>query len=599
MPLPRSRAIQWRLFVGAWLLAAVLAVWAAGELGRKRAAAAVERQAETSAALHVAILRSELERHSATPMVLAEDAQVRAALQAGSGSGYQALSLKLEGLAARTRAAVIYLLDARGVAVAASNWREPTSFVGTDYRFRPYFQTARAQGSGAFFALGTVSGRPGLYLARRIDSPGGPLGVVVTKVEFAALEAEWARADEPVFVTDGDGVVLITTVPSWRFHTTRPLSAERRRALAAAQTSGAPVLTDVPFEAEKGVFTTATVEGAAQLFAHGAEPLGSLDWTVHLLSPASEALSQAANQARALALLAAALLAVGSGLWLRRRHRAVDRSAEEEAARLRLEAEVENRTAELREANRRLRREMEERRQLQQSREALQNELVQSSKLGVLGQIAAGVAHEINQPLAAIRTQADSAGVYLERGEPGEVRRLLDQIAGLTDRVGRITDELRAFSRKSRGRPEPVEVDAALEGALLLIGGRLRERGVTLAREGRTGLKVRAERNRLEQVMLNLIQNALEALGDTPEPTIRLHVAEQGRQVLIRVTDNGPGLTPEMAERLFTPFATTKPDGLGLGLVISRDIVAGFGGELVHEPTAMGAAFVVSLPKSR
>jgi two-component system C4-dicarboxylate transport sensor histidine kinase DctB len=219
--------------------------------------------------------------------------------------------------------------------------------------------------------------------------------------------------------------------------------------------------------------------------------------------------------------------------------------------------------------------------------------------LATLGQIAAGVAHEINQPVAAIRTHADSASVQLRREDAAGALRSLANIDRLTERVGVITDELRAFSRKTRSGTVAVGVDGAIDGALLLVSGRLREKGIGLERRrAPAGLAVLAERNRLEQVVLNLLQNAIEALDGVPAPVIDLGVQVKGKHVIIHVSDNGPGVTPAVRERLFTPFTTDKADGLGLGLVISRDIVAAFGGELVLEPSSTGARFTIRLAKA-
>jgi two-component system C4-dicarboxylate transport sensor histidine kinase DctB len=176
----------------------------------------------------------------------------------------------------------------------------------------------------------------------------------------------------------------------------------------------------------------------------------------------------------------------------------------------------------------------------------------------------------------------------------------LGNLGGVVQRIVTITDELRAFARKTRSETVAVNVEAAIDGALLLVGARLRERGVRFERrKGPDDLQVRAERNRLEQVVLNLLQNAIEALSSTPHPALLLTVEEQGRKVAITLADNGPGVSPAVRDRLFIPFTTDKVDGMGLGLVISRDIVAGFGGELSLEPTAAGAAFVIRLTRAR
>lgn len=592
---------QWRLFAALWLLASLVVVLIAGEVGRRDARASVLRQAATATALHAAVLRSELQRHKSLPMVLAQDPDLIGLLEAPGPAAVDRLNRKFETLAGQVGASAIYVLDRDGVALAASNWRSDTSFVGSDYRFRPYHSDAMRAGQASFFALGTVSGRPGLYLSRRIDAADGrPLGVIVAKVVFDALEAEWRDSGEPTYVVDRDGVVLITTVPAWRFHTTRPLSEARLSRLASSQTARVEALTPVPFDSVTPGLIRVPDGGEPDLYARVSAPIPEVDWQLHLLAPAGPSVDRAVGGARILALLSTALLAGLSGILLRRRQRSVARALETEAARIELERRIDERTAELRAANDRLNHEIDERRRLEKGRQDLQDELIQANKLATLGQIAAGVAHEINQPIAAIRTHADSAGVYLERQDDAGARRALVRIGDLTARVGAITDELRAFARKTRSETVAVSVDAAIDGALLLVGPRLRENGVRLVRaRSPEGLKVMAERNRLEQVVLNLLQNAIEALEGVPDPVVTIAVATRGRRVTLRITDNGPGISDEVIGRLFTPFSTDKRDGLGLGLVISRDIVVGFGGELVHEPTPRGAAFRLTLARAR
>lgn len=595
---------QWRVFAVFWVVVAAVVTLIAGEVGRRGARGEALRQAATATALHAAVLRSELERHRSLPLVLAQDPDLQALLARPDPTSVDRLNRKFEALTRETRAAVIYVLDARGLAVAASNWNQPISFVGSDYRFRPYYSEAMRDGQASFFALGTVSGRPGLYLARRIEGADGrALGVIVAKVEFDALETEWRASGEPTYVTDRDGVVLITTVSRWRFHTTGALRPDRRHRLAVDQTAGRADLSALPFEALTPGMIRLSRDVTPDLYARASVPLPDIGWRLHLLSPSGLAVARAVTAFRLVALLSVALLAGLTGILLRRRQRARARAAEDEAARIDLERQVDARTAELRAANDQLNLEIEERRRLEMGRQDLQDELIQANKLATLGQIAAGVAHEINQPLAAIRTHADTAAVYLDRQDPEAAGRSLTRIGELTQRVGTITDELRAFSRKTRSGTVAVGVEAAIDGALLLVGARLRERGVAI-RYGRVpaGLEVRAERNRLEQVVLNLLQNAIEALDGVEAPVIDISVAVRAGKVTVCISDNGPGVSPEVIDRLFTPFTTDKRDGMGLGLVISRDIVAGFGGELVHAPSSPtsggGAVFKIVLAKA-
>lgn len=597
---PLSPSTQWRLFGAAWSLIALLVVLTSGEVARRDARESAEHQAATASTLHAAVLRSELERHRSLPMVLAQNPDLAAALTRPDATSAARLSRKFEILAKDVRAAAIYALDAEGRTLAASNWRLPTSFVGSSYRFRPYYYEAMRDGHATFFALGTVSGRPGLYLSRRVDGPAGqPLGVIVAKVEFDALEADWRASGEPTYVTDADGVVVITTVPAWRFRTTRPLSADLRRRLAETQTAGSTVPGPLPFETDGTGLVRISSDISEGLYAAASDPIPDIGWQVNLLSPSGDDISRAVASARWLGAMTVALLAALTGILLRRRQRARAMASEAAQARIELERQIDLRTTELRSANDQLNHEIDERRRLETVRQDLQDELIQANKLATLGQIAAGVAHEINQPVAAIRTHADSASVQLRREDTEGALRSLENIDRLTERVGVITDELRAFSRKTRSETVAVGVDGAIDGALLLVAGRLREKGIKLERRpAPAGLAVKAERNRLEQVVLNLLQNAIEALEGVPAPVIELGVQVKGRQAVIRVSDNGPGVTAAVRARLFTPFTTDKPDGLGLGLVISRDIVAGFGGELVLEPSSSGARFSIRLAKA-
>ena len=196
-----------RLFVAvaiglAVLLAAGLglAQWAAA-----RAGAQADVEARQNARAHASLLESELQKFRLLPRVLTEFPDVRAALADKSDAASRRLDRELEQLAARTDATVIYVIDAEGMTIAASNWRAPTSFVGENYRFRPYFQGAMRSGEAELFALGTVSGRPGLYLARRVDVGGRQLGVIVLKVEFDKLENRWADSAAATLVTDAAG----------------------------------------------------------------------------------------------------------------------------------------------------------------------------------------------------------------------------------------------------------------------------------------------------------------------------------------------------------------------------------------------------------
>jgi two-component system C4-dicarboxylate transport sensor histidine kinase DctB len=288
--------------------------------------------------------------------------------------------------------------------------------------------------------------------------------------------------------------------------------------------------------------------------------------------------------------------------WWRRRRRTEERALAERRYRQQLESNVASRTQELSHANERLSREMTERLEAERKLNMLQADLVQANKLASLGQIIAGVAHEINQPLATIRVLAEnSIQVHSSPSPVGSPELLSNNMANIvrmSERIGHITGELRAFSRKAMPETTPIPLKETVDSSLLLNRSRLREDTVTVVRDGiDSSIKVLAGRIRLEQVIVNLLQNAFEALQEHREPIVHIAFRDEGSSVVLSIIDNGPGLAPAVFARLFTPFVTTKLKGLGLGLVISHDIVRDFGGELWSESSSEGARFHIRLRK--
>lgn len=576
-------------------------------------------QARSTAQVNAALLRNNLDKFRALPFVLTRDVDVRAALQTPSPGLIASLDEKLDTLSRGVGASAIYVLDRKGLAIAASNWREPATFVGVDYQFRPYFQGSVAHGSAEHFALGTVSHEAGLYLSRRVDDAAGAmLGVVVLKVDFRELEADWRQSNAPIFVTDEHGVVLLGSIAGWRFDVLAPLPPDLAQSLRTSLQFGDAPFQPLPLRPPLLPVSTGQlvrsdaalpqIPAAAPLLHTTLPIVESPGWTLHLLSPVQSAINQATANAQLGALLAQGALAAIVGIVLLRRHRQRERAHQQAAIHDQLTALVDERTSQLLRVNEQLVDEMDERQRTAARLHTLQEELVQASKLALLGQVAAGVAHEINQPVAAIRAYADNAAEFLRRHDDGSAQENLGTIAALTERIGHITGELRAFSRKAGSSVGPTSLRDCLEGALLLIGPRARRQGVALQRPpADQDYLVQADRVRLEQVLVNLLQNALEALEGRPEGRIVVAHQDLGATVQVQVGDNGPGLSAQARARLFTPFHTTKPEGLGLGLVISRDLAAEFGGELSaarpadstspHAPDG-GALFILTLRKA-
>ncbi len=554
------------------------------------ATAAVRLRAMQQTRSNLRLLEAELQTYRLLPVMLGEYTDVRAAL--ASGTVDPALNAKLALLAARTGAPVIYALDPQGMTIAASNADRPDSFLGHDYRYRDYFTKAMASGATEFFALGSVSGRPGLYLSRRIDRAGQPLGVVVVKVEFDRIAQAWIQDHMATFVVDADGVILISSDPRLEFHTTRALSPARRRTLAQTRQFGTLPLLRAPLtladdRSRLGVGTPAVTVSL---------PVPIAGWHLVHMEPLDAALRSAAVRTRSATTIAAlaTIAAMLGAWWLHQRRK---RNA---GARAELEAEVARRTAELSATADRLQIEVEQREAADQRFRQAREELAHANRVGSIGTITASVAHEINQPVAAIRTFADNAAAFLARDEPARAATNLQAIVELTSRIGTITAGLRRYARRGAGSIGPVALDAAIDGVRLLIGDRFRAKGVTLdlpsGPEAR--LTVIAGRVRLEQVLVNLLQNALDAVAERPDARVDVTVGRKGRDVVLTVADNGPGIDPGIADDLFTPFATSKTDGLGLGLGIARDIMTEFGGTLDLVPAPQGAVFRMILVKA-
>lgn len=552
----------WRYWALAALLGVAVAV-AAGWIAGNRTRNTLVAGARTNAQLRAALLDSEIARFRLLPLALGDDRDVAATL-AGAPAG--ALNAKLETLARTTGAAAIYVIGADGRTRAASNWRTPQSFVGSDYRFRRYFREASSRGEASQFALGTVSRHSGLYLARRT-----PLnGVIVVKLEFDAIEAAWRRAGGDTYVEDPAGLVLVASDPGLRFAVARPilpavLAALRRD--AALPDSSAPVL----LPPARGDLIEARV------------PTSQPGWTLALrraVGPAVATAQRTAGLGALMAVLALALL-----LWgLRQRATQRQRRTSE------LETAVAERTAELR-------REIEERAALEARAADLREGLRQANRLATLGQVTASVAHETAQPVAAIRTYAETSVQLLEHGATDMVRDNLETIRHLSDRIGAVTAQLRGFSRRQPGEVRPLPLAEVLDGALLILKEQLRS--VRLERPAiGAHLLVMGGRVRLEQVFVNLLQNAAEALAGRPNPTITIRTTLADGLVWVRIQDNGPGIAPDIAARLFTPFATSRSNGLGLGLVIASDIMTDLGGSLRWLQGESGACFELELRRA-
>ncbi|KWB63398.1 sensor histidine kinase [Burkholderia ubonensis] len=569
-------------------------------------------------------LKSTLDRYESLPYLLGSHPYVQELLAEPKRADYAARANRyLEDLNQHARATVTYLVGADGLCVAASNWRAPDSFIGIEYRFRPYFIDAMNGRVGRFFGIGTISRDPGYYISQPVWRDGRIVGVVVVK-----LNLEWfqgADASEPLVVADDHGVVFLSSVPAWKYHTLKPLAGPVAASIFETRQYAQQPVAPLPLRVEQVLDRDAQIVRLgpgrrAPRYLATQRRIGEPDWLLVTLAPIAPVDADARNATivTGFGFVSIALLAF---YWRMRRARVremIRGRALLQQAYAELNRRVEERTADLSEANAQLQKEVGERIRAEQDLRAAHDELIQASKLAALGQMAAGITHELNQPLAALRSFSDNTRVLLDRGEQAAARENLEAIAALTERMGKITNQLKLFVGRARPRNEQALVVRALRSVLALLGERLRgvelvltlrDDAVSPVREAPLDLAndhpelvARCEDLRLEQVLINLLGNALDAVAAGGAPRIDVTIEASAATLAIQVRDNGPGIAPDLLPRLFEPFFTTKEmgRGLGLGLAISSSIASDAGGSLTaRNAPGGGALFVLTLRRAR
>jgi C4-dicarboxylate-specific signal transduction histidine kinase len=544
-------------------------------------------------------LAGTLAKYEALPQLLARHPALAGLLaEPGSAARVAEVDALFVDVARDAGAAAIFLVDAQGLTLASSNWRDAQTYVGENYAFRPYFRDALASGSGHFYARGTTTGSPGYFIASRLNGPA--TGVVVLKVSLAEMEANWARSTGDLMLADAQGVVFLASRPEWKYGTLLPLGdAVRARLLMTQQYGDLPLAplarTPIPI-GQLRVERIATGSGRLRALVT-TQAVPGRGWTLLSYTEIRGAEQIAAGRAWAAALGWLALLLLLAYLQLRRR-----RARERLAAQGELRAAYDSLEQRIAERTRELVARVDELNRTEHTLRATQDELVQAGKLAVLGQMAASITHEINQPLAALRALNDNTRVFLERGMQADAEANIEAMAGLTQRIAAIVAQLKGFARRDELRVQPVPVATAFQAAVALVGAEARRRRVTLdCPDVLEGLAVLGQQVRVEQVLVNLLRNATDACAEQDGGTVTLQaeVDAAAGHVLLRVTDNGPGLSEAVQARLFEPFFTTKRrgDGLGLGLSISASIANALGGSLQGANGAQGGAqFTLRLP---
>ena len=568
--IPRP-SIWVKLAVAALVILALGVVLITNRWLTERFTETTRNKAELRLALYSGNVVSELQRTSVVPLLLSRDPAISEALIKGD---FSRTTQRLVQVQADIGVASILLLDTSGRTVGSTN----RNLLGTNYRNSDFYVAAVRAQDTVFSAAPRDSGGFEFTYSQEVFAEGKPMGVIVVAVDLMKFERSWAALQDVVLVTDSEGQVILSTEPRWRG---QPLD----KAIAAP---------DVPSALNLALnraflVTSDLTQNHPDAYVRGVAVLRTdarmtfRGW--HMASfTAYDSVRERVNGILALEIMGFAILASLTFYLLSRKAWSQTLSFRRESL-------------ELRQLNARLQREIAEREKMQKNLAVAEQTLAQSSKLAALGEMSAAVSHELNQPLAAMKTYLAGARLLLQRKRTEEALSSFQRIDDLIDRMGAITRQLKSYARKGGDAFEPVDLRICLSSALAMMEPQLKQRVVKITRSiPRQTVMVMADRLRLEQVIINLLRNALDATKDTKEPQIDL-VLTAGNAASLSVRDNGHGISDLVS--LFEPFYTTKKagEGIGLGLAISSGIVTDLGGRLTaRNADPGGAVFEVQLP---
>lgn len=582
----------------ALVLLAIAIVGAAYLVGARQAGNSAQESSARQLQIIALDLQSVLERYEALPFALSFQTDAAQALQQQDNAAAIArLNLILGAVQRQAKVASIYLMDTSGKTIAASNWDTAQSYIGLNFSFRPYFKDAIGGHPGRFYGIGSTTREPGYFIAQPVygGSAGvarSPIGVIAVKISLLEFSRSWSSSEVPILLVDGGGVVFLSNRPSWQYSSLGPLAP------AALQT-----ITDTLQYVGNTIVPIAALPKAQRngFGGHVARPVGRLGWQL-LLFPSDERVQRIATL---WALAAFLLLAIAGISFLgldQRRGRLQERLAARRALQQAaddLDHKISLRTAELTAANRNIESKYVKLKETEKQLRSTQDVLVQAGKLAMLGQMAAGVTHELNQPLTAIRAFSDNAQTFLARGHVDKAGENLAHISAASCRMGTIIGQLKGFARKSDADVAMVDLAQSIRASALLLESDFKRHGIDLQIKILDQVRVLGNAVRIEQVLINLLRNAQDAVEALPQRSVWISLRRDGDSALMTIRDCGAGIPDEVAQHLFEAFFTTKSygKGLGLGLAISSSIAQAMNGRLAarnHE--GGGAEFTFCLP---
>lgn len=543
----------------------------------------LERVSDERLTLYESTLKLELNKYSYLPLLIARSELVKRLMSEGGNT--DEVNRFLEEASDKSGARAVYIIDPQGIVVCASNWRHKKNYIGLDLFFRPYFKDGMEGLEGEFYGVGITQGLPGYYISAPVVVDGEILGVAVTKVNLTGLQTIWQEGGETLFVADANGIIILSSRPGWQYRTLAPLSAEVLRKIHERGQYPRPKLHWLESKPTSiGLLDMVRIDD--QNYVMTTRPIAGTDWEMSYL------MDVRALWERTMGSVLTSFVIIGLAILLRmffqeRRQKETSRRQAREARKIRA-------------INTKLAQEIEERKRTERELRAAQKELIEAGKLAAVGEMATAVAHELNQPIAALKMYVASCRLMLARHNLEELDPTLAKVSGIGDRMAKVTGQLKSFARKSLECDQEFDLRQAINESLTLMRHQFEVEAcqVQLLLPGGR-VPVVGDRGRFEQVLINLFRNALDAMQGEQEKKLDIEVKVKDETVLLKVLDTGPGIDPKVDERLFEPFVTTKSEGvgLGLGLSISYKIIKDMGGSIrADNHSGQGAQFRLRLP---
>lgn len=538
-----------------------------------------------------------LDKYAHIPHLISKDKELVDALLSPQNSAQIDITNRyLEQVNEVIQAADTYLIDRFGNTIASSNWNLDRSFIGRNFAWRPYFYLSISGEKSQYFALGSTSGQRGYYYAYPVIYAAETLGVIVVKMDLSAIEEGWQSKNSYFVATDENQVVFMSSQPAWLFHSVSDLPTSQLKTIRASQQYLDSPIPSLGWRgdlyAEQSEWRKPEKHWLQDDYIVSSRTLPQHALTIRVLSPKIELFWSAFGLLIILCMLFA-IVYLGFQLWYHRQLRQRQIEQLQQETKQKLEFEVMERTA-------KLHAEIAERIKTEQALRQTQDELIQAAKLAVLGQMSASISHELNNPLAAIRSFADNGRRFLATNRPERAEENLTRISALTERMAKISEQLKSFARKSTSNEQQeVQLYPLILSAKELMTAQFKTQITQLELcEVDTPVWVRVNPIQLEQVLINLLTNALQALEGQAERIVQIRLQISKQQIQLYVDDNGPGIGLETLPHLFEPFHTTKKNGLGLGLSISQQILHSMQGELSVATSPLGGArFTITLPR--